>query len=64
MRVIKTDLVRDIIRTQRAAAQHFLGPVDPGRRKIFFKCLAGALAEYHTEMAGTEIHLGGDFKEG
>ena len=64
MRIVKTNLVSNIIRVQRTAAQHLLGLVDAGVCQIFFKGLAGALAEYRAEMAGTEIHLGRHFVKG
>jgi len=64
MRVVKANLVRNIIRTERCFTQHFLRLVDPGRCQIFFEGLAGLLAEDHAEMAGTEIYQGCDLIEG
>ena len=64
MRVVKTNLESNIIRAQRAVTQHLPGLVDAGGSQVFFKGLAGALAEYCAKMAGTEIYLGSHFVEG
>ena len=53
MRVVETNLIANIIRAEGGRSQYFLGLVDPGARQIFFKGLAGSLAENHAEMAGT-----------